>query len=220
MMVGLALVWAVILVGAWVVWQLLRQNGRILLRLDELEKRLNELEFGDGDEPAGLPVGSEAPALELPDLAGGRKSLAQYRGQPALLIFFNPACGFCRELLPRLKEQIERAKQKAETEVRGRSEHPVVLVISTGEAEVNRELFNEHQLASAVLLQKESEVATAYQDNGTPSGYLVSAEGGIASEVAVGAEALLALLTDPSKIQNRKLPATAMAARTGSATVR
>src|SRR6266576_973988 len=101
MMLGLALAWAAILVGCWLGWQLLRQNGRLLLRLEELEKRLNELEFGSG-EPEGLPVGSEAPTFELADLAGGRKSLAQFRGQPVLLVFFNPACGYCREMLPKL----------------------------------------------------------------------------------------------------------------------
>src|SRR5439155_18811756 len=94
MIVGLALAWTVILVGAWLGWQLLRQNGRLLLRLDELEKRLNELEFGEGEEPAGLPVGSDAPDFELPDLAGGRESLTQFRGQPLLLLFFNPACRY------------------------------------------------------------------------------------------------------------------------------
>ena len=48
-------------VGGWLGWQLLRQNGRILLRLDELEKRLDELEFGDASD-------------ELPDeLQGGAR---------------------------------------------------------------------------------------------------------------------------------------------------
>jgi len=37
----------------WLGWQFLRQNGRILLRLDELEKRLNELEFGEPVATAG-----------------------------------------------------------------------------------------------------------------------------------------------------------------------
>ena len=88
MILGLALVWAAILVGCWLGWQLLRQNGRILLRLGELEKRLDELEFGEDKQPAGLPLGSDAPAFELPDLAGERKSLPQYRGQPVLLILW------------------------------------------------------------------------------------------------------------------------------------
>ena len=86
----------VFLALCWPGWQLLRQNGRILLRLDELERRLNELEFADDAAPAGLPVGSKASAFELPDLTGERRSLAQYLGEPLLLIFFNPACGFCR----------------------------------------------------------------------------------------------------------------------------
>src|SRR6516162_4211164 len=94
--------WLVLLAVCSVGWQLLRQNGRMLLRLDELEKRLNELEFGGADEPAGLPLDSLAPDFDLPDLAGERKTLAQYRGQTVLLIFFNPSCGFCRELLPKL----------------------------------------------------------------------------------------------------------------------
>src|SRR5436309_11971929 len=105
LIVLLTFAWLAILVGGWLGRQLLRQNGRILLRLDDLEKRLNELEFGGADEPEGLPVGSEAPAFELPDLAGERKSLAQFRGQPVLLIFFNPDCGFCREMMPKLAVQ-------------------------------------------------------------------------------------------------------------------
>ncbi|HAB18867.1 MAG TPA: TlpA disulfide reductase family protein [Verrucomicrobiota bacterium] len=49
---GLILVCATALVGGWLVWQVLRQNGRILLRLEELERRLDEIEFGEGEEPA------------------------------------------------------------------------------------------------------------------------------------------------------------------------
>ena len=35
MMLGLALAWAVILAGCWLGWQLLRQNGRLLMRLED-----------------------------------------------------------------------------------------------------------------------------------------------------------------------------------------
>src|SRR5215831_6386491 len=111
---GLALAWGVIVAGCWLGWQLLRQNGRLLLRLEELEKRLDTLEFGEDDQPTGLSLGSDAPAFELPDLTGERRSLAQYRGKPVLLVFFNPACGFCRELLPILRERGESRGQRAE----------------------------------------------------------------------------------------------------------
>src|SRR5215472_8622644 len=102
LMPGITLALTTLFAGCWLGWQLLRQNGRMLLRLEELEKRLNELEFGGADEPAGLPLDSLAPDFDLPDLAGDRKTLPRYRGQTVLLIFFNPACGFCRELLPKL----------------------------------------------------------------------------------------------------------------------
>ena len=57
---GIAFAWPALLSLGWLGWQLLRQNGRLLLRLEELEKRLDELEFGGGQEPVGLPIGSDA----------------------------------------------------------------------------------------------------------------------------------------------------------------
>src|SRR6266481_5553381 len=42
-----ALSWCFLGMICWLGWQLLRQNGRILLRLDEVEKRLDELEFDE-----------------------------------------------------------------------------------------------------------------------------------------------------------------------------
>src|SRR6266545_7714424 len=51
---GIVLSWVFIGVGCWLGWQLLRQNGRILLRLDELEKRLDELEFEAPAAPESL----------------------------------------------------------------------------------------------------------------------------------------------------------------------
>ena len=54
------LAWLAIFAGAWLSWQLLRQNGRLLLRVEELENRLDELEFGEpggelADESLDLP---------------------------------------------------------------------------------------------------------------------------------------------------------------------
>ena len=58
MILGLALAWIAILMGCWLGWQLLRQNGRLLLRVEELENRLDELESGEPDAPSSLPLGS------------------------------------------------------------------------------------------------------------------------------------------------------------------
>ena len=198
MILFITLAWTAILMGSWLGWQLLRQNGRLLLRLEELERYLDELELGQGEEQEALPVGSDAPRFDLPDLAGDRKSLDQYRGQPLLLIFFNPACGFCRDLVPKLEGKAENGKQKAEMgqSVAGNGnlgEPPKVLIVSTGDATSHRTLFDRHKNECPVLLQKEMEVTAAYRAEGTPSGYLISAEGRIASPLAKGADALLKL---------------------------
>jgi peroxiredoxin len=79
---GLIFCWGAILTGSWLGWQLLRQNGRLLLRVDELENRLNELEFGGGSEPKVLPIGSVAPESDLPNPAGERQTLPLADGNP------------------------------------------------------------------------------------------------------------------------------------------
>src|SRR2546429_7302702 len=109
MIVGIALAWTVILVGAWLGWQLLRQNGRLLLRLEELEKRLDELEFGGADRPEGLPLGSDAPGFELPDLAGERETPTQIPGPNFFPIFFYTPLGLFPELAPQLAGRTARA---------------------------------------------------------------------------------------------------------------
>src|SRR5262245_51804237 len=92
---GTVLPWLLLFVGAWLGYQVVRQNGRILLRLEAIEQRMVPRPSEKPQEPRGLPVGLVAPKFELPDLAGSRRKLSQFRGRDVLLIFFNPQCGFC-----------------------------------------------------------------------------------------------------------------------------
>jgi peroxiredoxin len=183
--------------GAWIGFQLIHQNGRLLARLEVLEQRLGV--GGDGSLPApaapareaepapslpsALPIGSLAPEFELPDLSGGRQALSDFRGRKLLLVFFNPRCGYCTRMAPAL----------AALSADGAHGEPLALVVSTGDPEENRLLVEDHGIRYPVLLQEEMEVASRYQCHGTPMGYLIDAQGRIASELAVGAEALLAL---------------------------
>ena len=189
---ALALPWLLISLGGWLGYQLVRQNGRVLLRLEALEQGLKALQAEPPRPaptppapaaPSGLPVGSMAPAFELPDLAGAHRRLAEFRGRQLLLMFFNPRCDFCTRMAPQL----------AALAPEGRDGQPLPLVVSTGEAEANRQLVQTHQIRCPVVLQKEMEVASQYQAHGTPMGYLIDEAGAIASELAVGAPALLAL---------------------------
>jgi peroxiredoxin len=174
--------WLLIAVGAWLGYQFTRQNGRILLRLEAIEKRLAGHPADNRRKPAGLPIGSPAPDFELPDLAGGRRKLSEFRGKDVLLLFFSPKCGFCTKM----------AADLAALPTNGDGQ-PIPIVVTNGDADENRKLVEQSGVRCVVLRQKKMEVAAQYRAHGTPTGYRIDAEGRIASELAVGAEPLLML---------------------------
>ena len=45
-------------------------------------------------------VGEPAPHFELPDLNGATVALRYFEGEEVIVIFWDPECGFCREILP------------------------------------------------------------------------------------------------------------------------
>jgi methylamine dehydrogenase accessory protein MauD len=133
----------------------------------------------------GPMVGTPAPQIELPDLNGAPISLRNFRGERVVVLFWNPECGFCREILPDLRAW----------ENHPPTETPKVLIISTGTEEANREMG----LSSPVLLDEELVVGSAFGAPGTPSAVLIDEQGQIASELAVGAPAVLALAQAPQE---------------------
>ena len=130
-------------------------------------------------ERTGPKVGEEAPEVRLADLGGKEISLQDFKGKETLVLFWNPGCGFCQQMLPDLKEW----------EVASHEDAPKLLVVSAGSEEANREMG----LASPVLLDQQFAVGRAFGASGTPSAVLVDAEGKVASEVAVGAPGVLEL---------------------------
>jgi peroxiredoxin len=129
--------------------------------------------------PAGLEVGEPAPEVRLPDLEGRNVSLEDFRGDKTLLLFWSPGCGFCQEMLPKLKE----------LEADPPAGAPAILVVSDGPEEDNRQM----DLLSPVVLDHNYAVGDAFGVEGTPSAVLVDGGGHVASEVAVGAKAVLKL---------------------------
>jgi peroxiredoxin len=179
---GTVLPWLLIAVGTWLGYLFVRQNGRILLRLELIERRLGARQQEPRRERQGLAIGSVAPDFELPDLAGNRHKLSEFRGKDLLLMFFNPKCGFCTKMAADLAA--------LPLEGAGRA---LPIVVTTGDAEANRKLVEQHGIRGVVLLQKEMEVASQYRAQGTPMGYRIDAEGKIVSDLTVGGEALLQL---------------------------
>jgi peroxiredoxin/uncharacterized membrane protein YphA (DoxX/SURF4 family) len=177
---------AVIVLGAglllqtWFGYQLLRQNGRVLARLERVEAA-----GAVGTSPQGPRVTLGAPAshFSLPTVAGGEISLESLlaRGRPVLLAFVDIGCHSCRVLLPQLAEWQRR-----------RSDALTVVVVSHGGAEENAAWAGEHDL-DLVVLQPGNALSALYGVNATPSAILVGADGRIASAAAEGAEAIARL---------------------------
>lgn len=165
-------------------YRLLLQHGRLLLRVEELEGRLAAPARQHPVAPVrGLPPGTLVPDFDLPLLSGGRAILRSFRGRRVVLVFFDPACGFCRELLPRLAEV---------TSAEPSESRPTTLLLAMGDVERVRQLVEEHGLTVPVLLQDESGIATILEVRGTPTAYLLDEEGATVGELAVGAEDVLA----------------------------
>lgn len=127
--------------------------------------------------PARIP----APAIALPDLDGNPVSLADHAGEPTVVLFWRPGCGFCQRMLPDLRAW----------EARRPSDAPRLLIVSSESAEANRA----QGLASPILLDPDGfALGRAYGVGGTPAAVLVDGDGYIAGAPAVGAPRVFALL--------------------------
>ena len=181
----------------WVLYGLLRQNGRLLMRVEALETAIEHMTMARGqvktaDDPslaksrinrAGLQAGTVAPGFRLPLLDGGHVTLADYFGRRVLLLFSDPTCGPCMTLLPRL-------------EAAARHSGVAVLVISRGSAEANRAKRAQMQLSLPIALQAHWEISRLYGKFSTPMAYLIDERGRTAAEVASGAGPILSLLSN------------------------
>jgi thiol-disulfide isomerase/thioredoxin len=182
--IGLA---ALAMLTVWGLLALLRQNGRLLLRIDELELRLDAAGTPAAALPHhGLPLGDPAPSFTLSGLYGETVTLESLTAaeKPLMLLFTDPNCGPCNALMPQISGwQREHADELT------------IAVMTRGSAEDNRSKVREHGVVS-VWLDNELAVYNAYLGSGTPGAVLVDADGVIASSVAAGADAIARLVNE------------------------
>jgi thiol-disulfide isomerase/thioredoxin len=129
--------------------------------------------------PRPVKKGEAAPSLRLPDLKGNAVDLGNLQGRRTLLLFWNPACGFCRQMLDDVKAWERRQPPDA----------PELLVISSGELKANQD----QGFRARVLLDPYSAASQVFRSSGTPSAVMLNDEGIVASEVAVGASGVFEL---------------------------
>lgn len=128
----------------------------------------------------GIKIGDEAPEFALSDLEGREVSKKNLLGKSTLVTFWSPTCPHCAAFLNEFK-QWERSRTNGD---------PNVVLMSDGNVDEHKDL----DLDSPVLLDKDYEVSVKLGMFGTPSAVLVDENGLIATETAVGASNIWALL--------------------------
>jgi peroxiredoxin len=185
----LFLLLVLILISLWAgFYAIVKQQGRILLRLDQLEQnpRLASAEPKSAAapvEPEGLAVGTEFPAFRFPDLAGKTVALEDFRGKRVLLLYWSFECGFCDSIAPDL----------AAFETRLEEANVALVLLAYGEAAANQKRAAEHGLQCPILLLKDEEVPKPFEHQGTPVAYLLDEEGRVDAPFASGADRILSL---------------------------
>jgi len=177
---------AALLVGeSWLLLQTLRQSGRLLLRIERLERSLakrleEEAQTGEEEESAGLLAGTTAPAFSGIGLTQETISLDSLRaiGKPVVLIFTDPTCAPCSVLLP----EVARWQQDYVDKL-------TIALLSHGSHQLNEAKMAEHRI-TRTLVQRDGEIDALYQVTGTPSAVLIRSDGTIGSRLARGPEAI------------------------------
>jgi thiol-disulfide isomerase/thioredoxin/uncharacterized membrane protein YphA (DoxX/SURF4 family) len=195
------------LVAAIMVWSvahLLAQQGRILLRLEALEAAVaasasaappvplaDPVVRNGGHRPSKTEGRTEAPtdSLSLRSLTGEPVGLSDFRGHPTVLLFWNPGCAFCQQMLPDLQAWDKDRPKEA----------PQLVVVSSGSPEANAAMG----LHAPVVLDEVFSVGRSFGAHGTPTAVLLDAEGRVVSPVVVGASGFFRLAGQDKTVLTR-----------------
>jgi hypothetical protein len=160
----------------WFCWALLRQNGRLLRRLDEYTGAGPQASI-EG-RPSPLLGGMPAPEFEAVDLAGAPVSLGSLlsRGLPTGLFFTDPGCGACELVLDTVA-----AAQEA------RAGELTLVVLSAGSIDRIKQKATDFGLARVVPIGGE-ELLDAYGIQGFPAFVEIGPDGAVAMPAAFGAD--------------------------------
>lgn len=195
---GLLLVGAVVALAACLVG-LLRQNGRLLLRLDQLEQRLGVQNSaptnGNGHETngsGGAAVGTAAPPFRVSSHNGDAATLHDLLApdRTLVLIFTDPRCGACKGLTA----DVARWQRDLEGKLR------VALIVRATAEDILE--HDELRSLNDVYVQPESEVSRLYGASATPMAVAITGQGVVASRLVGGADAIRSLVTEIASTGN------------------
>jgi hypothetical protein len=175
----------VLMVGAlaglgWFCWQLLQQNGRLLLRLEAEGVATGPAPAAAKPPLPALEVGSAAPRFAGRDLHGEPISLDTLLapGRPVALFFTDPGCGACESAL----DTVARAQ-------RDHAEKLTLAVISSGSIDRIEAKAAQFGL-ERVVPQNDETLFDAYRVNGVPGIVEIDEEGSLSRPAALGPDAV------------------------------
>ena len=146
--------WLVVLVQVALLLALYRQVGIVYLGSRSARAR------------DGLDLLREAPEWEADDHRGARVCSANLRGRPLLLVFAEPNCGPCQQLMPELKSFADRHREDLS-----------VVVVGAADDRVNRQMADRYLLDSPVVSQVDRSLASLFNVSATPFIYFIDSQG-------------------------------------------
>ncbi|MBX7055925.1 MAG: redoxin domain-containing protein [Pyrinomonadaceae bacterium] len=147
------------------------------LDLNSEHLHIHDAERAHGSNP--VEIGAKLPVFTVTAI-DGREIASSRISRPTLIAFWSPTCPHCGNMAEEFRKWDEQ---------RG-PDDPDLLVFADGEAELIRSLG----MTSPVILDKDYAIAEKLGMHGTPSAILVDERGRFASEIAIGAPNIWALL--------------------------
>lgn len=162
-----------------------------MVRSADVEEPFVHFTLGNGPNAhRHFEVGSEVPDFEIKSIDGETVSKSGLGGQNALITFWSPTCPHCKHIAEELRTW---DSSKGDDE-------PRLVLFSDGEVEVHRELG----IKSPIVIDKDYTIAGKIGMHGTPSAILIDEHGRYASEIAIGAPNIWALLGRKPEVSTNK----------------
>ena len=111
-----------------------------------------------------------APDFTLPDPAGAKKSLKDYRGKVVMLAFWATWCEYCREEIPAIETLYRDYKGKG---------LEIVAVNIKDKRDDALAFIKKNRISYPVLMDPEGEVGLLYGAYATPTVYLIDRKGAV-----------------------------------------
>jgi hypothetical protein len=182
---------AVALLAVGLVFTALALAGAVR-RIDELRREVTALVIPDAIEhpDSGLGVGSPAPRFEADRMDGGRFASSELEGRRHLVVFADPGCAGCHELVPDL--------------VHARDLPPMVVSSGKGGDPWPDAWRAPAGLSDRVIVVRDADeaVANVFRTGFTPQVFVVDEAGAVAAQgPADSLDAVRALLREADAIQ-------------------